>query len=65
MTNAIWTDVDEAVVEEEANDGRAHPWLRGDGRRHDGPHDGFHVGARLGVELVGQLRVARKKQAED
>jgi hypothetical protein len=67
-TNASeWTDVDEAVVEEEPDNGGAHPRLRGDGRRHHGPHDRFHVWARLGVELGGELRlgVARKNHTED
>ena len=58
------TDIDEAVVEEEADDGRAHPGLLGDCLRHHRPHDGDHAGARLGVELGGELPMTRKKQAE-
>ena len=58
-------DIDEAVVEEEPDDGRAHPGLLGDGLRHRRPHDGGHAGARLGVELGRELPMARKKQAEE
>lgn len=60
------TDIDETVVEEEADDGGAHPGLLGDRLLHHRPHDGGHAGARLGVELGRELPMAmgRKKQAE-
>lgn len=55
------TDIDETVVEEEADDGGAHPGLLGDRLLHHRPHDGGHAGARLGVELGRELPMARKK----
>jgi len=58
------TDIDEAVVEEEADDGRAHPGLLGDCLRRHRPDDGGHARARLGVELGGELPMTGKKQAE-
>jgi len=46
--------IDEAVVEEHAEDGGAHALLRRHGRRHPGPHDALHVRALLAVEARRQ-----------
>jgi hypothetical protein len=50
-------------VEEQAEDGRAHPPLPLHGGGHAAPNDGGHVRARPGVEVGRQLRVRRA--AED
>ena len=47
--------IDEAVVEEHAEDGGAHALLRRHGGRHLLPHDGGQVRARLGVEVGREL----------
>ncbi|RWW13927.1 hypothetical protein GW17_00022338 [Ensete ventricosum] len=49
--------VDEAVMEEEAEDGGAHAGFPADGLRHDRPYDGLQVGARRRVERRRQLRL--------
>jgi hypothetical protein len=41
----------EAVVEEEADEGRAHAGVGGHGAAHDGAHDGLQRRAVRGVEL--------------
>ena len=48
MTPSV-TYIDEAVVEEEAEDGRPHSRLAGDLVRHHRPHDALHVWTRLVV----------------
>jgi hypothetical protein len=48
--------LDEAVVEEEAEDGGPHALLPGDGGLHHRLDGAVHAGARVGVEARGQLR---------
>jgi hypothetical protein len=50
------TYVDEAVVEEEPEDGRAHPRLPLHGGHHPRPHDGLQVRAAAVVERRRELR---------
>lgn len=59
------TYVDEAVMEEEANDGGAHPGILADDLRHDRPHDALQVGARHGVERRRQLTVGGARQQRE
>lgn len=53
------THIDEAVVEEHAEDGGAHALLRRHGGRHPGPHDALHVRALLAVEARRQPAAGR------
>jgi len=48
--------LDEAVVEEEAEDGGAHALLLGDGGPHHRLDGAVDAGAGVGVEARGQLR---------
>ncbi|RWW56022.1 hypothetical protein BHE74_00037296 [Ensete ventricosum] len=59
------TYVDEAVMEEEANDGGAHPGILADDLRHDRPGDALQVGARRGVERRGELTVGGARQQRE
>lgn len=59
----LFAYIDEAVVEEEAEDGGGHPRLPLHGGGHPLPHDGGQVRARRRVEVGRQLRVRRA--AED
>jgi hypothetical protein len=64
----IPTYLDEAVVEEEAEDGCAHSLLLGDGGLHHRIDGIVHSRARRGVEARGQLRrrhAAGKRQEKD
>jgi len=55
-TVTVCTYLDEAVVEEEAEDGGAHALLPGDGGLQHRPDGVVHAGARVGVEAGAQLR---------
>jgi hypothetical protein len=60
--------LDEAVVEEEAEDGCAHALLLGDGGLHHRLDSVVHSRARRGVEARGQLRrrhAAGERQEKD
>ncbi|RWW46610.1 hypothetical protein BHE74_00047448, partial [Ensete ventricosum] len=61
--------IDEAVVEEQPEDGRGHPPLLVDGLGHGRPHDALQVGARRAVERRRQLSIGsageQDKEAED
>ena len=59
--------MDEAVVEEHAEDGGAHPLLLPHGGRHPRPHNGGQLRARVGVEVGRELlsRGAASKNGED
>jgi len=61
------TYIDEAVVEEHAEDGGAHPLLLPHGGSHPRPHDGEQLRARLGVEVGRELlsRGAAKNGEDD
>jgi hypothetical protein len=54
--------LDEAVVEEEAEDGGPHPRLLLHGGGHPGPHDGLQAGAARVVERRRQLRHGAERQ---
>jgi hypothetical protein len=60
-----WTYLDEAVVEEEAEDGRAHALLPGDGGLQHRPDGVVHSGARRRVEARAQLRRRRAGQRQE
>ena len=51
------TDLDEAVVEVEAEEAGGERGVGGDLRPGDAADDGVHAGAALLVEVVGQARV--------
>jgi len=59
--------IDEAVVEEHAEDGGAHPLLLPHGGRHPLPHDGGQLRARVVVEVGRELlsRGAAKNGEDD
>ena len=55
-TVTVCTYLNEAVMEEETEDGGAHALLPGDGGLQHRPDGVVHAGARVGVEAGAQLR---------
>ena len=58
----LYTYSDEAVVEEEADEGGAHGWIVEDHRLDDVPHRLLGFRARRAVEIVLQRRRPRRRR---